>query len=87
MTDLPAASGISSLPAVARRAVCSRLSEDPATRVLLGEAGPDLRAGAVPPVLASEFPGRAYFGAGWLWPDLRVSLGDDGSNRPAAPCL
>ena len=39
--------------------LAARLTEDPGRRVLLVEAGRDLRAGAVPPEIASPYPGLA----------------------------
>lgn len=63
--------------------LAARLSEDPARKVLLLEAGPDLPPDAVPADIASPYPGRAYFNSDWLWPGLRVSLADAG-NAPAA---
>ena len=57
--------------------LAARLSEDPATRVLLLEAGPDVPSDAVPAALASPYPGRAYFNPAWTWPGLRVRLGAD----------
>ncbi|MXP65905.1 hypothetical protein E0493_21390 [Roseomonas sp. M0104] len=43
--------------------LAARLSEDSARRVLLVEAGRDLRADAMPEDIASPYPGRAYFKA------------------------
>lgn len=63
--------------------LAARLSEDPARKVLLLEAGPDLPPDRVPADIASAYPGRAYFNPDWLWPGLRVSLSDAG-NAPAA---
>lgn len=63
--------------------LAARLSEDPSRRVLLVEAGRDLRAGAVPPEIASPYPGRAYFNPDFTWPALRVRMGGDLSNSAA----
>lgn len=67
--------------------LAARLSEDPATRVTLIEAGPDLPPDAVPAAISSPYPGRAYFNQDWLWPGLRVTMGDlggdTGGNAPA----
>ena len=63
--------------------LAARLSEDPSRRVLLVEAGRDLRAGAVPPEIASPYPGRAYFNPDFTWPSLRVRMGGDLSNTEA----
>lgn len=60
--------------------LAARLSEDPGTRVLLIEAGPDLRAGAVPAAIASPYPGRAYFNRAWTWPALTARMGTDTAN-------
>jgi 5-(hydroxymethyl)furfural/furfural oxidase len=60
--------------------LAARLSEDPGTKVLLVEAGPDVRPGAVPAAIASPYPGRAYFNADWTWPALKVAMGSDTSN-------
>src|SRR6478609_4811307 len=46
-------------------ALASRLSEDPATRVLLAEAGRDVTPADIPSILASPYPGRTYFNTGW----------------------
>jgi 5-(hydroxymethyl)furfural/furfural oxidase len=63
--------------------LAARLSEDPGTRALLVEAGPDLRPGAVPAAIASPYPGRAYFNRAWTWPALTVRMGTDASNAAA----
>lgn len=61
--------------------LATRLSEDPTRRVLLVEAGPDLRAGHVPTEIASPYPGKAYFNADFLWPGLRARMGASLDNR------
>ncbi|HWX47328.1 MAG TPA: GMC family oxidoreductase N-terminal domain-containing protein [Roseomonas sp.] len=60
--------------------LAARLSEDPGRRVLLVEAGRDLRPGAMPRDIASPYPGRAYFNPANTWPGLRVSMGRDPGN-------
>jgi len=66
-------------------ALASRLSEDAGTRVLLAEAGRDVTPASMPSVLASPYPGRTYFQTEWLWPSLRASRGDSGTNQPTEP--
>jgi 5-(hydroxymethyl)furfural/furfural oxidase len=60
--------------------LATRLSEDTRRRVLLVEAGRDLRPGAMPSDIASPYPGRAYFNAANVWPGLRVGMGRDPGN-------
>lgn len=60
--------------------LAARLTEDAHRRVLLVEAGPDVPPGAVPPAIASPYPGRAYFNPGYTWPGLRVAMGGRPSN-------
>lgn len=67
--------------------LASRLSEDPATRVLLAEAGRDLTQADMPPELASAYPGRTHFQAEWLWTALTASRGDGGTNQPSEAWL
>jgi 5-(hydroxymethyl)furfural/furfural oxidase len=66
-------------------ALASRLSEDPATRVVLAEAGRDVTPTDIPDVLASPYPGRTYFQSEWLWGSLQASRGDSGTNQPTEP--
>lgn len=60
--------------------LASRLSEDPGTRVLLVEAGPDVKPGEAPAAIASPYPGRAYFNKDWTWQGLVAAFGADRSN-------
>jgi 5-(hydroxymethyl)furfural/furfural oxidase len=62
--------------------LASRLSEDPATRVVLVEAGRDLTHETFPYRLVTAYPGRAYFDHDWVWPTLAAARGDTGTNRP-----
>jgi 5-(hydroxymethyl)furfural/furfural oxidase len=66
-------------------ALACRLSEDPATRVVLAEAGRDVTPADIPDVLASPYPGRTYFQSEWLWGSLQASRGDSGTNQPTEP--
>lgn len=50
-----------------------RLSADPARRVLLIEAGRDLREGAIPADIRDSYPGLAYINPAYLWPNLTVT--------------
>lgn len=64
-------------------ALASRLSEDESRRVLLVEAGPDIKPGEEPAAIRDSFPLVAYFSRGYQWSDLRVSFTPAGSNaRP-----
>jgi 5-(hydroxymethyl)furfural/furfural oxidase len=65
--------------------LAARLSEDPALRVALVEAGPGIEHGAVPAVLSSQYPGRAQFNPDWFWTELRATFGELKSNQPATP--
>ncbi len=60
--------------------LASRLSEDPGSRVLLIEAGPDVKPGEAPASIASAYPGRAYFNKNWTWQGLAAAMGADRSN-------
>ena len=61
--------------------VAARLSQDPACRVILLEAGQDTPPGAVPADIADTFPG-SYANPGYRWPGL-LANGVVGS--PARP--
>ncbi|HEY7550505.1 MAG TPA: GMC family oxidoreductase [Hyphomicrobiaceae bacterium] len=52
--------------------LAARLSEDPATRVLLVEAGDDTPPGAVPADIADTFP-RSSLNPAYLWPSLQAT--------------
>ncbi len=60
--------------------LAARLSEHAGTRVLLVEAGPDVQPGSVPDVIASAYPGRAYFNPDWTWSGLTAMMGSELSN-------
>ncbi len=65
--------------------LAARLSEAPGLRVALVEAGPSIEHGAVPPVLSSQYAGRAQFNPDWFWTELRATFGELKSNQPATP--
>ena len=65
--------------------LAARLSEDSSTRVVLVEAGPNIAEGAVPPAIASAYPGTAAFNPAWFWTELRATMGELRSNQPAVP--
>jgi 5-(hydroxymethyl)furfural/furfural oxidase len=52
--------------------LANRLSAIPTNRVLLIEAGPDLRPGAEPPEVLSPSPAVIFHGTRYLWPNSRV---------------
>lgn len=62
--------------------LAARLSEDPARRVALVEAGPDA---APTPARRAAYPGRAYFDPATLWPGPGVRLGGVRRNAGRAP--
>jgi 5-(hydroxymethyl)furfural/furfural oxidase len=62
--------------------LASRLSENPALRVVLLEAGVDAALPEDFPDLASPYPGRAYSNPAYTWRGLKASLPYSGSNQP-----
>ena len=61
--------------------LASRLSEDPATRVMLVEAGRDTPPGAVPADIADTFPSSSL-NASYFWPGLQAQRSSDTPLRP-----
>lgn len=55
--------------------LAARLSEDAETRVTLVEAGPDVTAQSMSPIVRSRYPGRAFLEAANIWPDLEAYFG------------
>jgi choline dehydrogenase-like flavoprotein len=56
--------------------VAAKLSEDPARRVVLLEAGADTAPGATPDDIENTFP-ASYFNRGYFWPGLMGALRDN----------
>jgi 5-(hydroxymethyl)furfural/furfural oxidase len=52
--------------------LAARLSENPATRVLLVEAGRNLTRESMPHHVRSRYPGKAYLDPNNIWPDLEA---------------
>ena len=67
--------------------LAGRLSEDPAARVLLIEAGRDLKPGQEGSAILDMYPGRAAFDPANHWPGLRAIFQPVGHNNPARPSL
>lgn len=50
-----------------------RLSSNPARKVLLIEAGPDMPHGKIPEALLDSYPGAAYINPAYTWNKLRIT--------------
>jgi choline dehydrogenase-like flavoprotein len=61
--------------------LAARLSEDPATRVLLVEAGRDTPPDALPADIADTFPSSSL-NPNYFWPKLEAVRSDGGNPRP-----
>jgi 5-(hydroxymethyl)furfural/furfural oxidase len=64
--------------------LANRLSAQPAKRVLLLEAGPDVRDGETPPEILDSFAAHAFLDRRWLWNQLMVSTAPDASAGSSA---
>lgn len=67
--------------------LAGRLSEDPARRVLLIEAGRDVKPGQEGSAILDMYPGRAAFDPANHWPGLRAAFLPVGHNDPTPPRL
>ncbi len=66
--------------------LAARLSEDPATSVVLVEAGRDLTKATMPDDIRSRYPGRAFLNPHYVWGGLEVyGSAADQSNAPRTP--
>ena len=65
--------------------LANRLSADPSCRVLVCEAGPDVRDGETPEQILDSFAAHAFLDARFLWNDLQVTTAAEASRSPGAP--
>src|SRR6478735_1328676 len=65
--------------------LANRLSANPATRVLLIEAGRDIKPGEEPATILDMYPGRAAFDPANHWPDIHAHFQPVGHNAPPQP--
>jgi len=65
--------------------LASRLSEDPGRRVLLVEAGRDVKPGEEGGALLDMYPGRAAFDPANHWPRVAAHFAPVGHNAPERP--
>ena len=65
--------------------LANRLSARSAHRVLVLEAGQDIREDNVPPEIADSYPGVAYFDPRFHWTALQVRTQPLSHNNPDAP--
>lgn len=64
--------------------LANRLSADPARRVLLVEAGPDMPEGRIPEALLDSYPGAAYIDKSYTWNALRITTDPWSGNDPGS---
>lgn len=62
--------------------LANRLSARSSNRVLLCEAGPDIRDNEVPPAIHDSFAAYAYLDSRFLWNDLMVTTHSRSANNP-----
>ncbi|MEO8137505.1 MAG: GMC family oxidoreductase N-terminal domain-containing protein [Betaproteobacteria bacterium] len=65
--------------------LANRLSSKSTNRVLLIEAGRDIRPGEEPAAILDMYPGRAAFDPSNHWPDIRAHFQPVGHNAPPQP--
>lgn len=65
--------------------LAARLSEKSDRRILLIEAGRDIKDGATPDEILDSFAARAFLDKRFLWNDLRVTTEKMPQNQPDAP--
>ena len=65
--------------------VANRLSADGRTKVLLIEAGPDVRDGEVPEQILDSFAAHAFLDSRWLWNDLTATSAADADGSRSTP--
>jgi 5-(hydroxymethyl)furfural/furfural oxidase len=61
--------------------LAARLSESPRNRVVLVEAGRDIRSDNVPAAIRSRYPGRAYLDTRNIWRSLTAQMGQSPTNH------
>ncbi|MBL8590216.1 MAG: GMC family oxidoreductase N-terminal domain-containing protein, partial [Methylobacteriaceae bacterium] len=64
--------------------LAARLSARSGNRVLLCEAGPDIRADATPAAILDSFAAHAFLDSRFLWNDLRITTDAQSHNAPGA---
>ena len=65
--------------------LANRLSAEPSIRVLVCEAGPDIRDGETPPQILDSFAARAFLDPRFLWNDLEVTTDANAPHGNAGP--
>ena len=65
--------------------LANRLSADGKQRVLLIEAGPDVREGEAPEQILDSFAAHAFLDRRWLWTELQASTAPDAGQEAGIP--